>query len=61
MCLRKNDLYKRYVLELGDIRDIHLAKKIGIDPVEKQFWVKRESLIKEHIEDYLNSYDETRK
>jgi len=26
--------------------------------LQRQFWVKRESLIKKQIEDYLNTYDE---
>jgi len=58
MTLKKNDYYKRYVLELGDIKDNYLDKKVGIDPIEKEFWVKRESLILELITDYINSYDE---
>ena len=58
MTLQKNNRYKEYVLELEHIKYNYLDKKIGLDPHQRKFWVKRTSLINKQIEDYLNTYDE---
>jgi len=58
MTLQKNNRYKEYILELDEIKG-HLCKnQWGTPPLQRRFWVKRESLIKELIESYLNNYDE---
>jgi len=58
MTLQKNNRYKEYVLELEHIKYTYLDKKIGLDPQQRKFWIKRTSLINKQIEDYLNTYDE---
>ena len=57
MTLQKNNRYKEYVLELEHIKYNNLDKTL-LDPQQRRFWVKRESLIKKQIEDYLNTYDD---
>ena len=57
MTLQKNNRYKEYVLELEQIKYNYLDKTL-IDPQQRRFWVKRESLIKKQVEDYLNNYDD---
>tara|TARA_B110000977_G_scaffold175702_1_gene230667 strand:- start:22 stop:246 length:225 start_codon:yes stop_codon:yes gene_type:complete len=57
MTLQKNNRYKEYVLELEQIKYNYLDKTL-LDPQQRRFWVKRESLIKKQIEDYLNTYDD---
>ena len=57
MTLQKNNRFKEYVLELEQIKYNYLDKTL-LDPQQRRFWVKRESLIKKQIEDYLNTYDE---
>ena len=57
MTLQKNNRYKEYVLELEQIKYNYLDKTL-LDPQQRRFWVKRESLIKKQVEDYLNTYDE---
>ena len=57
MTLQKNNRVKEYVLELEQIKYNYLDKTL-LDPQQRKFWVKRESLIKKQIEDYLNTYDE---
>ena len=59
MTLQKNNRYKDYVLELEHIKYSYLDKKIGLDPLQRKFWMKRESLIKKQIEDYLNTTNDT--
>ena len=59
MTLQKNNRYKEYVLELEHIKYNYLAKKIGLNPLQRKFWMKRESLIKKQIEDYLNTTNDT--
>jgi hypothetical protein len=59
MTLQKNNRYKEYVLELEHIKYNYLDKKIGLDPLQRKFWMKRESLIKKQIEDYLNTTNDT--
>ena len=55
MTLQKNNRYKEYVLELEQIKYNYLDKTL-LDPQQRRFWVKRESLIKKQVEDYLNNY-----
>ena len=57
MTLQKNNRYKEYVLELEQIKYNYLDKTL-LDPQQRRFWVKRESLIKKQVEDYLNTYDD---
>jgi len=57
MTLQKNNRYKEYVLELEQIKYNYLDKTL-LDPQQRRFWVKRESLIKKQVEDYLNNYDD---
>ena len=57
MTLQKNNRFKEYVLELEQIKYNYLDKTL-LDPQQRRFWVKRESLIKKQIEDYLNTYDD---
>ena len=59
MTLQKNNRYREYVLELEHIKYNYLDKKIGLDPLQRKFWMKRESLIKKQIEDYLNTTNDT--
>ena len=54
---QKNNRYKEYVLELEQIKYNYLDKTL-LDPQQRRFWVKRESLIKKQVEDYLNTYDD---
>ena len=57
MTLQKNNRYKEYILELEQIKYNYLDKTL-LDPQQRRFWVKRESLIKKQVEDYLNTYDD---
>ena len=57
MTLQTNNRYKEYVLELEQIKYNYLDKTL-LDPQQRRFWVKRESLIKKQVEDYLNTYDD---
>ena len=57
MTLQKNNRVKEYVLELEQIQYNHL-QDYRTPALQRKFWVKRESLIKKQIEDYLNTYDE---
>ena len=57
MTLQKNNRFKEYVLELEQIKYNYLDKTL-LDPQQRRFWVKRESLIKKQVEDYLNTYDD---
>ena len=57
MTLEKNNRVKEYVLELEQIKYNYLDKTL-LDPQQRRFWVKRESLIKTQVEDYLNTYDD---
>lgn len=59
MTLQKNNRYKDYVLELEHIKYSYLDKKIGFDPLQRQFWIKRTALINKQIEDYLNTTNDT--
>ena len=59
MTLQKNNRYKEYVLELEHIKYNYLDKKVGLDPLQRQFWMKRTVLINNRIEDYLNTTNET--
>ena len=59
MTLQKNNRYKDYVLELEHIKYSYLDKKIGFDPLQRQFWIKRTALINQQIEDYLNTTNDT--
>jgi len=59
MTLQKNNRYKDYVLELEHIKYNYLDKKIGLDPLQRKFWMKRTSLINKQIEDYLNTTNDT--
>ena len=59
MTLQKNNRYKDYVLELEHIKYSYLDKKIGLDPLQRQFWIKRTALINQQIEDYLNTTNDT--
>ena len=59
MTLQKNNRIKEYVLELEHIKYNYLDKKIGLDPLQRQFWIKRTSLINKQIEDYLNTTNDT--
>jgi hypothetical protein len=56
MTLQKNNRYKEYVLELDKIQYEYL-QDYRTPVLQRRFWVKRESLIKEQIDDYLNTYD----
>jgi len=58
MTFQKNNRIKEYVLELEHIKYNHLDRKVGLDPLQRQFWIKRTSLINKQIEDYLNTCDE---
>ena len=61
MTLQKNNIYKEYVLELEQIKYNHVQDN-RTPPLQRQFWVKRTSLIEKkiekQIEHYLNTYDE---
>ena len=57
MTLQKNNRVKEYVLELEQIKYNYLDKTL-LDPQQRKFWVKRTSLIKKQVEDYLNTYDD---
>ena len=61
MTLQKNNIYKEYVLELKQIKYNHVQDN-RTPPLQRQFWVKRTSLIEKkiekQIEHYLNTYDE---
>ena len=57
MTMQKNNRLKEYVLELEQIKYNYLDKTL-LDPQQRRFWVKRESLIKKQVEDYLNTYDD---
>ena len=59
MTLLNNNRYKDYVLELEHIKYTYLNKKIGLDPLQRQFWMKRTSLIKKNIKNYLNTTIDT--
>ncbi|GEM_PF-3096394 len=59
MTLLNNNRYKGYVLELEHIKYTYLNKKIGLDPLQRQFWMKRTSLIKKNIKNYLNTTIDT--
>ena len=59
MTVQKNNRIKEYVLELEHIKYNYLDKKIGLDPLQRKFWMKRESLINKQIEDYLNTTNDT--
>ena len=59
MTLQKNNRYKDYVLELEHINYNYLDKKIGLEPLQRQFWIKRTVLINKQIEDYLNTTNDT--
>ena len=56
MTLQKNNRYKEYVLELDKIQYEHL-QDYRTPSLQRKFWVKRESLIKQQIDDYLNTHD----
>ena len=57
MTLQKNNRYKEYVLELEVCKE-HLCKNDwGTPPLQRRFWTRRESLLEQHINDYLNTYD----
>jgi len=56
MTLQKNNRYKEYVLELDKIQYEYL-QDYRTPSLQRKFWVKRESLIKQQIDDYLNTYD----
>lgn len=58
MTLQKNNRIKEYVLELEHIKYNHLDKKVGLDPLQRRFWIKRTALINKQIADYLNTCDE---
>ena len=58
MTLQKNNRYKEYVLELEGCKE-HLCKTDwGTPPLQRRFWTSRESLLEQHINDYLNTYDD---
>ena len=57
MTLQKNNRFKEYVLELEQIKYDHLQDN-RTPSLQRKFWVKRTSLIKKQIEDYLNTYDD---
>jgi hypothetical protein len=57
--LHKDNRYKAYVLELEHIKYSYLDEKIGLDPLQRQFWEKREELIKQNIKNYLNTTNDT--
>jgi len=59
MTLQKNNRYKDYVLELEHIKYNYLDKKVGLDPLQRKFWIKRMALINKQIEDYLNTTNDT--
>jgi len=59
MTLQKNNRYKEYVLELEHIKYSYLDKKVGLDPLQRQFWIKRTALINKQIKDYLNTTNDT--
>ena len=59
MTLQKNNRIKEYVLELEHIKYSYLDEKIGLDPLQRQFWEKREELIKQNIKNYLNTTNDT--
>jgi len=59
MTLQKNNRYKEYVLELEHIKYNYLDKKVGLDPLQRQFWIKRTALINKQIKDYLNTTNDT--
>jgi hypothetical protein len=59
MTLQKNNRYKDYVLELEHIKYSYLDKKVGLDSLQRQFWIKRTALINKQIKDYLNTTNDT--
>ena len=58
MSIIKSNRYKEYILELEEIED-HLSKnEWATPPLQRKFYVHRKSLIKNLIEEYLNSSNE---
>ena len=56
--MQKNNRLKEYVLELEVCKE-HLCKNDwGTPPLQRRFWTRRESLLKQHINDCLNTYDD---
>jgi len=56
MSLQKNNRYKEYILELEVCKE-HLCKnEWGTPPLQRRFWTRRESLIKQQIELIPNSF-----
>ena len=56
--MQKNNRLKEYVLELEVCKE-HLCKNDwGTPPLQRRFWTRRESLLEQHINDYLNTYDD---